>query len=374
MGLFDDLPDPVAEIKPLKRHIDDEDNNEDCLVSKRPLIDLVELLVGTAAQKGERDEMQDEHLSIPDFGDKVAAGAYSGEAQRISLFGVFDGHGGARAAQFAKQRIVEQLSAKFPSGGLSQIEKDMKRITIDIYKKIDEEFLREASRQRPHWKDGSTATTVLLVNNTLYIANIGDSAAVMARRREGGDGDEAAMESLVGLRLTRDHTPLDPGERERLTRVSNIRIIDGRVNGQLEVSRSFGDYQFKRHGVSCLPDVKKYELVPGRDRFLLIACDGLWKCFSFQEAIEKTNQRISVNPLLNKFVSGEGTLTELTDIRAAQRALNAICLELVQEAVLQRLSGDNVTCIILLFSQRSASKVISSKECKMDDKSPKSMK
>lgn len=45
--------------------------------------ELIDLLVGTAAQKGERDEMQDEHLSIPDFGDKVAAGAYSGEAYAL---------------------------------------------------------------------------------------------------------------------------------------------------------------------------------------------------------------------------------------------------------------------------------------------------
>lgn len=90
----------------------------------------------------------------------------------------------------------------------------------------------------------------------------------MACRREGEDRGKTTLESLVGLPLTRDHTPLDPGERERLTRVSDIRIIDGRVNGQLEVSRSFGDYQFKRHGVSCLPDVRKYELVRGRDRYI----------------------------------------------------------------------------------------------------------
>ncbi|VDD83668.1 unnamed protein product [Mesocestoides corti] len=336
MSLFDDLPDPVTEY-------------------------LIDLLVGTAAEKGERTEMQDTHLNIPDFVSKVAAGAYSGEAQRISLFGVFDGHGGARAAHFAKQRIMEQLSAKFPSGDLAQIEKDIKRILLDVYKKTDEEFLREASRQRPHWKDGSTATTVLLVNNTLYIANIGDSAVVIARYR-GKQEDKLASTSLTGIQLTRDHTPLDPGERERLARTSGIRIIDGRVNGQLEVSRSFGDYQFKRHGVTCIPDVKKYELVRGRDRFILIACDGLWKCFSPQEAVDKVDRLISANPTLSKFASGEEMLPETSDSHATQRALNAICSELVQEAVLQRLSGDNVTCLLLLFPQGAASKLPSLKE------------
>lgn len=89
----------------------------------------------------------------------------------------------------------------------------------------------------------------------------------MARCREQQEHNSEVSETgLTALQLTRDHTPLDPGERERLTRVAGVRIIDGRVNGQLEVSRSFGDYQFKRQGVSCLPDVKKYELVRERDK------------------------------------------------------------------------------------------------------------
>lgn len=40
-------------------------------------------------------------------------------------------------------------------------------------------------------------------------------------------------------------------------------------------------------------------------RFMIIACDGLWKCFTSQEAVEKTNQLISVNPLLKEFALGE---------------------------------------------------------------------
>lgn len=86
MGLFDDLPEPVAEFKSLKRRIDDEGNNGGCSAGKKSLIELIDLLVGTAAEKGERDEMQDEHLSIPDFGDKVAAGAYSGSESVSSEF------------------------------------------------------------------------------------------------------------------------------------------------------------------------------------------------------------------------------------------------------------------------------------------------
>ncbi len=36
-----------------------------------------------------------------------------------------------------------------------------------------------------------------------------------------------------------------------------------------------------------------------------------------------------------------------------QRALNEICSKLVDEAVTQRLSGDNVTCLLILFIQKA---------------------
>ncbi len=36
-----------------------------------------------------------------------------------------------------------------------------------------------------------------------------------------------------------------------------------------------------------------------------------------------------------------------------QRVLNEICSKLVDEAVTQRLSGDNVTCLLILFTQRA---------------------
>ena len=35
---------------------------------------------------------------------------------------------------------------------------------------------------------------------------------------------------------------------------------DGRVLGILEVSRAFGDGSLKKHGVICLPDIKRCQL------------------------------------------------------------------------------------------------------------------
>ena len=60
-------------------------------------------------------------------------------------------------------------------GPLSQIEKEIKRTMAEVFKKTDEEFLKQAAKTKPSWKDGTTAIVVLVIQNILYISNLGDS-------------------------------------------------------------------------------------------------------------------------------------------------------------------------------------------------------
>ena len=47
--------------------------------------------------------------------------------------------------------------------------------------------------------------------------------------------------------------------------------------GQLEVSRSIGDGPYKNHGVSCVPDVKRCQLMEN-DRYTVIPLNSASKC------------------------------------------------------------------------------------------------
>ena len=61
--------------------------------------------------------------------------------------------------------------------------------------------------------------------------------------------------------------------------------------GKIEVSRSFGDLQFKKFGMSAVPDIQVFNL-GGQDRFLLCGCDGFWSCFSPEDAVQAVSEML----------------------------------------------------------------------------------
>ncbi|KAL8504301.1 hypothetical protein ACS0TY_022873 [Phlomoides rotata] len=135
---------------------------------------------GYASSPGKRSSMEDFYETRIDGVD--------GEV--VGLFGVFDGHGGARAAEYVKQNLFSNLirHPKFIS--------DTKSAIADAYSHTDSEFLKSENNQN---RDaGSTASTAILVGDRLLVANVGDSRAVICR---GGNGKIWKKIILVNLLL-----------------------------------------------------------------------------------------------------------------------------------------------------------------------------
>lgn len=65
------------------------------------------------------------------------------------------------------------------------------------------------------------------------------------------------------------------------------------MNGNLALSRAIGDFEFKKKAdlppeqqiVTAFPDVVVHDITED-DEFLVLACDGIWDCFSSQKVIE----------------------------------------------------------------------------------------
>ena len=83
---------------------------------------------------------------------------------------------------------------------------------------------------------GSAANVVLITKNEIYCANAGDCRAVLSKR--GGKT----------INLSDDHKPDNPGEKQRIERANGF-VLEKRVNGNLALSRSLGDFEYKGNTV-----------------------------------------------------------------------------------------------------------------------------
>ena len=193
---------------------------------------------------------------------------------------------------------------------------------------------------------GTTAVLSLIRGNTLYAAILGDSRIVLSRggnpvellqpHSPGNDKEKKRIESVNGwvshekellISRLRNMDLNDPFIKEKAQRQNFVHIY--RVNGDLGVSRAFGDPEFKEplqndpdafwswpkgHSktfsgslVVSEPDVCTCNLTP-EDDFLILACDGLWDVLTPREAVEKIteyfaekgmNESIASQKLLN---------------------------------------------------------------------------
>ena len=58
----------------------------------------------------------------------------------------------------------------------------------------------------------------------------------------------------------------------------------GRVNGGLNLTRSFGDFSYKRNTnlsydqqmITCKPDIKSVPRDKKNDNYIILGCDGIW--------------------------------------------------------------------------------------------------
>lgn len=261
--------------------------------------------------RGMRNTMEDEIITELDM--------IKNEENRISCFGIFDGHGGSSCAEFVAQNWLHYCRQDGFSLSQDYLE--------DLFLKIDEDF---GKIQRQKYSEmtientiGSTATVLFI--DSLHCCNSGDSRCIL------WNGTSIDV-------LSRDHKPDVPDERDRIGACDGV-VEFKRVNGQLAVSRSFGDYMFKNHKggvdkrqqmVTALPEIETRKLsINTNEQFAVLACDGLWDVMSNEQVVQFIQTRLSQQEKLD---------------------LTSIIKELVEYAVLERRSTDNVSVVIVLFA------------------------
>ncbi len=130
---------------------------------------------------------------------------------------------------------------------------------------------------------GCTACSALITPNDIYIANSGDSRAVLAKQQD---------KKVTAVELSVDHKPELPEERRRIEKAGGF-VEDNRVKGILNLSRSLGDLEYKSDTsiplkdqmITAMPEIRK-EKISADCNFLILACDGIWDCLTSQEAAD----------------------------------------------------------------------------------------
>ena len=315
------------------------------------------LRYGSCGMQGWRIRMEDAHITD----------ISQGIENNIEIFGVFDGHGGKEVSQFVKRHFTEEFMNYYNSSGgnikqslsdtFLQMDKLMqtqngKNELYELAKLSKEEdeqqnspslnsqadlLMRQAERQKSPeinvaMSTGCTACVCVIdeKNKKMYFANSGDSRVVLCKKG-------------IAYPMSIDHKPELESEKNRITTAGGW-ISEGRIKGNLNLSRSLGDLEYKQNNnllpheqmITAFPDIVEENLTNDCE-FIILGCDGIWDCLTNQEACDYVKKEIGKTLLPVKL---------------------SFILEMMMDSIiatdLYNPSGvgcDNMTCMIVQFKK-----------------------
>jgi len=230
-----------------------------------------DIVATSAAMQGWRSDMEDKHtirLRLPSHPNSA-------------LVCVFDGHAGIFASEFLAVKLWREID------NMTDITKEK---ISEVLQQMDINYSKLPCRL-----SGSTIVFGLIERpkpkKERYKINIGWV----------GDSRAFAVKKGKLKELTSDHKPKDPTEKKRIEMAGGHVSIDNRVDGELAMSRAFGDWNFKKVGknyvnskVVCIPSWQSVELEKGD--CLLISCDGLTEHLENKDIFDELLKLRDSNP------------------------------------------------------------------------------
>lgn len=273
---------------------------------------------------GDDDESSGDESSNPGGGtiakinqDRGGIAYPFANSERTALFAVYDGHGGGGelVSQYALCEVQRRLESSVRSlgggTGAGSVERDIAEAMRETFLQVDRGLLDEEEIEPMY--AGTTANVVLVRDGVLYVANCGDSRAVLARSTDTGGADAESedassgpskYDNMVAVPLSIDQNPDSPGEKERILSSggfvspppepglsSRVWLDPEQTQVGLAMARSIGDHAVKGVGVIAEPVVETHRIVPG-DEFVIMATDGVWEFIDSDAAVEIVADRL----------------------------------------------------------------------------------
>ena len=302
--------------------------------------------------QGWRKRMEDAHIT------EIS----QGKSSELDVFGVFDGHGGKEISQFVTHHFTKELIVN-----KNYLKGDLQSAIKDTFIKMDEimqtnegkeeikQYARKSkeeddlqSKEEPQnsqmamlaqlvgqkdpesddiaMRTGCTGCVCVIdeMYKKMYFANAGDSRVVLCK-----NGNAIAMST--------DHKPELESEKDRIYKADGW-ITDGRVKGNLNLTRGLGDLDYKQNKnlkpeeqmITSNPDIKIEDFSNDFD-FIIIGCDGIWDCLTNQQACDFVKNRYNNQEKLSKII---------------EEMMDSICAnDLYNET---GVGCDNMTCMIIV--------------------------
>ncbi|KAE8663521.1 putative protein phosphatase 2C 64 [Hibiscus syriacus] len=221
-----------------------------------------------------------------------------------TFVGVYDGHGGPETSRYINDHLFQYLK-RFTS--------EQQGMSVDVirkaYQTTEEGFLSLVTKQWPMKPQiaavGSCCLVGVICGGSLYVANLGDSRAVLGRAVK-------ATGEVLAIQLSAEHNVCIESVRQEMKSLhpddSQIVVLKHnvwRVKGLIQISRSIGDVYLKKAEFNREPLYKKFRLrepfkkpilsadpstsvhqLQPQDQFVIFASDGLWEHLSNQEAVD----------------------------------------------------------------------------------------
>ena len=238
-----------------------------------------------AHAQGRRPSMEDAHIV-----ERI--GFVTNDVEEMQISAVCDGHGGSGWSNYVAANIGERLKVRleeFNQNGLTDVGiwNALKIAMVDLdldltaqgrpdriaiedhpqyesYKKNN--MLDEIPEEELYDKSGTTINLAVRINDDLWIANVGDSRAILV-------DDDGGM-----LQISEDASPNAPYYQKpieaRAGTVRGEKVVSPNRSSSIAVARALGDTQFEG-AISARPKITKIPQSMLKNATLIQVCDGV---------------------------------------------------------------------------------------------------
>ena len=265
---------------------------------------------------------------------------------KTSFFGIYDGHGGSKCADFLRDCLHKLIfnDENYPENVNEAIKNGFLKAESDF---LNNYALDKNNNMNIIDRSGSCAVVIIIVDKKIYIANVGDSRAVLSLKY----GKEYRV-------VTEDHKPSNEKEKNRIIQnggqvyqtqtpinTTEDDILNGHIllgpyrvlPGRLSVSRTIGDIEAKGiqfggnpNVVIAYPDIYSYDLEKDDIDFLVLGCDGIYDQISSEEILNCA-----------------WMILENKEIKYNLHEKCGLIVDFILKASMARKSFDNVTCVVV---------------------------